>query len=72
VAHGVETTVVGRVDYLDRSGRRLILGGLAFTMPVDLDLTGIFEGAVVKLRYDDGPGRRLVLKVQRIGRPPNG
>jgi hypothetical protein len=65
-----ESDLLGRLDYLDRPGRRLIVGGMIMTIPPQINLAGISEGAVVRLRYQEGVGYRTVLEITRVGRRP--
>src|SRR5262249_50206988 len=63
-----EPILVGRLNYVDRIDRRLIVASLVFTADASADLSGVAEGQVVRVRYRETAGRqRRALEVRRLG-----
>jgi hypothetical protein len=45
--------VIGRVDYRDSFGRRLIVAGVVFRLGTDVSVVGRADEPVVRVRYAD-------------------
>jgi hypothetical protein len=59
--------MVGRVDYLDAPGQRLILSGMVFTLAPSVKLTGLTEGAMARISYAETRDCRVACTVDQIG-----
>jgi hypothetical protein len=66
----LDGVVVGRIDYLDGEGQRLILGGMVFTLAKDVNVADLVAGSVVKVRYVETRAWRVAHGVERIGLRP--
>jgi hypothetical protein len=62
--------LLGRIDVVDRTGHRLMVGGMVFMLRKDVSLAGLVEGAVVKVRYSQTAELRVATSVDRIGLRP--
>ncbi len=65
-----EAVMVGRLDYLDATGHRLIIGGLTFTIAPGVDVAAVREGQIVHVRYEQSGDGRLARAIRRLGPPP--